>query len=48
MLKGFDKAPITDVRLVDCDFDGIEKPDVLEHVKGLVRTNVRVNGKTVQ
>jgi polygalacturonase len=47
MLRGFEKAPISNVRVIDCDFDGIEKPDVLEHVNGLVRTNVRVNGKAV-
>jgi hypothetical protein len=32
---------------VDCIFDQVAKPDVLEHVKGLVRRNVRVNGVTV-
>ncbi len=45
LLRGFPKAPVTDVRLVDCTFDHVEKPDVLEAVKDIVLSNVRVNGK---
>jgi polygalacturonase len=46
-LRGFEKAPIADVRIVDCKWDGVAKADVLEHVTGLTRTNVTVNGKVV-
>ncbi len=46
-LRGFEKAPITDVRIIDCHWDGVAKSDVLEHVVGLTRTNVTVNGKVV-
>ena len=46
-LRGYEDAPIENIRLVDCIFDQVAKPDVLEHVKGLVRRNVRVNGVTV-
>jgi polygalacturonase len=44
LLRGFPQAPIRDVRLVDCTFDGVGKPDRLEAVSNLVLTNVRVNG----
>ena len=47
-LRGFKKAPITGVRLVDCDLTGIEKPNVLENVQGLELDNVRINGKLVE
>lgn len=44
-LRGFKKAPITGVRLVDCDLRGIEKPSVIENVQNLDLHNVRINGK---
>jgi polygalacturonase len=46
-LRGFEKAPIDGVRIVDCDFGGVNKPDVIENVKNLEKRNVRVNGKLV-
>jgi polygalacturonase len=45
LLRGYERAPITNVRLSDCRFDGVAKPDVLEHVKGLEFDNVTVNGQ---
>ena len=45
LLRGFRQAPITDVRLIDCTMDNVEKPDILEAVKNVVLTNVKVNGK---
>jgi polygalacturonase len=45
LLRGFRQAPITDVRLVDCTFDNVAKPDVLEAVRDITLTNVRINGK---
>ena len=44
LLRGFAEAPISDVRISDCSFDGVESPDVLEGVRNLVLKNVRVNG----
>ena len=44
-LRGFKNAPITGVRLVDCDLRGIEKPSVIENVQNLDLRNVRINGK---
>lgn len=46
-LRGFSTAPISDIRLESCTFTGVEKPDVLEHVTGLTRRDVRVNGQLV-
>jgi polygalacturonase len=43
-LRGYPNAPIQDIRLEDCVFDAVAKPDVIEHVTGLVRRRVRVNG----
>jgi polygalacturonase len=45
LLRGYDRSPIADIRVTDCTFDGVELPDVLEAVRGLVLTNVRVNGR---
>jgi hypothetical protein len=44
LLRGYAHAPVSDVRLVDCTFDGVEKGDLLEAVRDIVLTNVRVNG----
>jgi len=46
-LRGYEKGTIDDVRVIDCTFDGVSKPDVVEHVTGLVRRNVTVNGGKV-
>jgi polygalacturonase len=46
-LRGYEKGTIADVRVIDCTFDGVAKPDVIEHVTGLVRRNVTVNGAKV-
>lgn len=46
-LRGFRNAPIEDVRLVDCDLDGVAQPNVIENVKALELRNVRINGKLV-
>ena len=46
-LRGFKNAPIGDVHLVDCNLQGVEKPNVLENVNGLRLSNVHVNGKLV-
>jgi hypothetical protein len=46
-LRGFKNAPIENVRVSDCELNGVEKPDVIENVKDLVLRNVRINGKLV-
>jgi polygalacturonase len=45
LLRGYAHAPIADVRVVDCAFDGVAEPDVVEGVRGLTLQNVRVNGR---
>jgi hypothetical protein len=45
LLRGFPQDPIQDARLVDCTFEHVEKPDLIEAVNGLTFTNVRVNGQ---
>jgi len=47
-LRGFAHAPIRDIRLVDCIFDGVANPNVIEHVDGLTLDQVRINGATVR
>jgi polygalacturonase len=45
LLKGYARSPIADVRVSDCAFDGVERPDVLEHVRDMVLSGVRINGQ---
>jgi polygalacturonase len=44
-LRGFDDAPIRDVRLKNCTLDNNASPDVISNVKNLVLENVKINGK---
>lgn len=46
-LRGYEDAPIRDVRLVDCRFDQVEEDSVIENVEELVLRGVYVNGKEV-
>jgi polygalacturonase len=45
LLKGYERAPVSNIRVTDCAFDGVESPDVLQSVRDLVLNNVRVNGR---
>jgi hypothetical protein len=46
-LKGYERSPITDVRLKNCTFDNVQDPNlsVISCVKNLVMENVKINGK---
>jgi polygalacturonase len=44
LLRGYASSPVTDVRLKDCTFDGVARPDLLENVKDISFANVVVNG----
>lgn len=46
-LRGFPRAVITNVRLRDCKFENVAKPDVMENVKDIALTNVTVNGAVI-
>lgn len=47
-LQGFENAPLENVSLADCEFDGVEKGSIVKNVKGLTLQNVRINGKQVE
>src|SRR5215471_1220440 len=47
LLRGYHHAPIDDVHLTNCIFENVAKADVLENVKGLRLSNVKINGKTL-
>jgi polygalacturonase len=46
-LRGFPRAVIQDVRLTDCTFENVAKPDLIENVRDVVLKNVRVNGTVI-
>ena len=43
-MRAYPKSEISDVRIVDCQFDGVAKGNVTDGVQRLVMRNVRVNG----
>ncbi|MES2180286.1 MAG: glycoside hydrolase family 28 protein [Gemmatimonadota bacterium] len=46
-LRGFENAPISDIKLINCRFDDVASPSVLENVHGLTYDRVTINGKSV-
>jgi polygalacturonase len=47
-LRGFENAPITGVQLIDCDFEGVAKGNLLENVKEFTVRNTLLNGKPME
>jgi polygalacturonase len=47
-LRGYEKGTIDDIRVLDCSFDGVARPDVIDHVTRLARRGVTVNGAKVE
>lgn len=46
--QGLPGAPVTDITLKDCSFDGVREPSVVRHTERLSLQNVKVNGKLVE
>lgn len=46
-IRNIDKGTISDVRIIDCSFDQVAKPNVVERVDGLVIRNTEINGTLV-
>jgi polygalacturonase len=46
-LRGLEKGVIADVRIIDCTFDDVAKPNVVERVERLTIRNTRINGQLV-
>lgn len=44
-IRGFERAPIQNFRIIDSTFVRGDNPGVIEHTTGLVIDNVQVNGK---
>ena len=46
--QGLPGAPVTDITLRDCSFDGVREPSIVRHTERLSLQNVIVNGKRVE
>ena len=46
-MRAYPKSEISDVRIVDCRFDGVEKGNVTEGVQALTLRNLTMNGRVV-
>lgn len=44
-LRGFPDSPMNDIHFERCSFENVANPDVVENVKGLTLSDVKVNGK---
>jgi polygalacturonase len=47
-LQGLRDAPLENITLQDCQFDGVESGNIVANVNNLVLKNVRINGKLVE
>jgi polygalacturonase len=47
-LQGFENAPVENVTLRNCEFNGVAKGSIVKNVHNLQLKNVRVNGKVVE
>ena len=47
-IKGYERSPIKDLTLKNCEFNGIANPNVLEAVEGLKVDDVTINGSPMQ
>lgn len=47
-LRGFPDSPMNHIHFERCAFDNVANADIVENVKGLTLTDVKVNGKVVQ
>lgn len=45
--QGLPGAPVTDIALEDCSFDGVTQPGILRHTERVTLDRVRVNGRIV-
>ena len=43
-VRGYENAEISNVRVVDCTFQHVANPNVIEHARDVVLRNVRMNG----
>ncbi|MGQ9561813.1 MAG: glycoside hydrolase family 28 protein [Candidatus Oleimicrobiaceae bacterium] len=43
-IKAYERSPVTNLRLRSCRFDGVERGNVLENVRGLSLEEVTING----
>jgi polygalacturonase len=46
--QGLPGAPVTDVTLRDCSFEGVTQPSIVKHTERLALDHVRVNGEIVR
>ncbi len=46
-MRAYPKSEISDIRVIDCRFDGVAKGNVSDGVRGLVLRNVQMNGQRV-
>jgi len=46
--QGLPKAPVNDITLRDCSFDGVTQPSIIKHTRAVNLEEVRVNDKLVR
>ncbi len=47
-LDGYERSPISNITIEDCDFQRVENKNVLNHVEKLSFRNVMINGQKIR
>ncbi len=47
-ISGYEHSPITGIHLKNCNFENVERPNILTGAKDLTMTNVKINGQVLQ
>jgi polygalacturonase len=47
-LDGYERSPVSNIRIKDCTFEGVENKNVLNHVEKLSFRNVMINGQEIR
>jgi len=48
MVAAYEESPVTHLRMVNCDIQGVDDAFKVDHVKDLVFENVKINGKEME
>lgn len=47
-LDGYERSPITNINITDCNFEGVREKNIVNHVKDLKLKNISINGKSLE
>lgn len=47
-IKAYERSPVQNLRIIDCDFNHVKTPFLVEHIKGVEVKNFKINGQVIE